>query len=110
MYLGTQAFGYDYLVVAAGATHAFFGHDDWSRHVLALKTLDDALAIRARILTAFERAELEPDPQRREAWLTFAIIGGGSTGVELAGTLAEIARHTLAPEFNAATRAARGCC
>jgi NADH:ubiquinone reductase (H+-translocating) len=99
VFLGEQAFGYDYLVVAAGATHAFFGHDEWARHVLALKSLDDALAIRARILTAFERAELEPDPQRRDAWLTFAIIGGGSTGVELAGTLAEIARHTLAPEF-----------
>lgn len=99
LYLDGQAFEYDYLVVATGATHAYFGHDDWARHVAALKTLDDALAIRARILTAFERAELETDPQRRAAWLTFAIIGAGPTGVELAGTLAEIARHTLAPEF-----------
>jgi NADH:ubiquinone reductase (H+-translocating) len=99
LYLGEQAFEYDYLVVATGATHAYFGHDDWVRHAVGLKTLDDALAIRARILTAFERAELESDPQRREAWLTFAIIGAGPTGVELAGTLAEIARHTLAPEF-----------
>ena len=99
VYLGEQAFEYDYLVVASGATHAYFGHDDWAPHVLALKTLDDALTIRARILTAFERAELEPDPQRRSAWLTFVIIGAGSTGLELAGTLAEIARHTLAPEF-----------
>lgn len=97
--LDEQAFEYDYLVVASGATHAYFGHDDWARHAVGLKTLDDALAIRARILTAFERAELETDPQRRAAWLTFAIIGGGPTGVELAGTLAEIARHTLAPEF-----------
>jgi NADH dehydrogenase len=97
--LGEQAFEYDYLVVAAGATHAYFGHDDWASHVLGLKTLDDALAVRARILTAFERAELETDPRRRDAWLTFVIIGAGATGVELAGTLAEIARHTLAPEF-----------
>lgn len=99
LYLGEQAFDYDYLILATGATHAYFGHDDWAQHAAGLKTLDDALAIRARILTAFERAELEPDPQRRAAWLTFVIIGGGPTGVELAGTLAEIARHTLAPEF-----------
>jgi NADH dehydrogenase len=99
VYLGEQAFEYDYLVVAAGATHAYFGHDDWAPHARGLKTLDDALAIRARILTAFERAELEPDPRRRAAWLTFVIVGAGPTGVELAGTLAEIARHTLAPEF-----------
>ena len=99
VYLGEQAFEYDYLIVAAGAGHAYFGHDDWAEHARGLKTLDDALAIRARILTAFERAELETDAQRRDAWLTFAIIGGGPTGVELAGTLAEIARHTLAPEF-----------
>jgi NADH:ubiquinone reductase (H+-translocating) len=99
VYLDDQAFEYDYLIVASGATHAYFGHDDWAQHARGLKSLDDALAIRARILTAFERAELETDAQRREAWLTFAIIGGGPTGVELAGTLAEIARHTLAPEF-----------
>lgn len=99
LYLDEQAFDYDYLIVATGATHAYFGHDEWARHAPALKTLDDALAIRARILTAFERAELEADPRRRAAWLTFTIIGGGPTGVELAGTLAEIARHTLAPEF-----------
>ena len=99
LHLGDEAFEYDYLVLATGATHAYFGHDEWAKHVLGLKTLDDALAIRARILTAFEEAELESDPQRRAAWLTFAIIGAGPTGVELAGTLAEIARHTLAPEF-----------
>jgi NADH dehydrogenase len=99
VFLGEQAFEYDYLIVASGAGHAYFGHDDWAQHAWGLKTLDDALAIRARILTAFERAELETDAQRRDAWLTFAIIGGGPTGVELAGTLAEIARHTLAPEF-----------
>lgn len=99
VYLGEQVFEYDYLIVASGAGHAYFGHDEWAEHARGLKTLDDALAIRARILTAFERAELETDAQRRDAWLTFAIIGGGPTGVELAGSLAEIARHTLAPEF-----------
>jgi NADH dehydrogenase len=99
VYLGAEAFEYDYLIVASGAGHAYFGHDDWAQYARGLKTLDDALAIRARILTAFERAELETDSRRRDAWLTFAIVGGGPTGVELAGTLAEIARHTLAPEF-----------
>lgn len=99
VFVGEKAIEYDFLIVATGATHAYFGHDDWRAHAAGLKTLEDALAIRARILTAFERAEAEADPQVREAWLTFAIIGGGPTGVELAGTLAEIARHTLAPEF-----------
>jgi NADH dehydrogenase len=99
VYLGEEAIEYDYLIVATGATHAYFGHDDWAGHAAGLKTLNDALAIRARVLTAFERAEVETDPRLREAWLTFAVIGGGPTGVELAGTLAEIARHTLAPEF-----------
>jgi NADH dehydrogenase len=90
---------YDALIVCTGATHAYFGHDDWAPHAPGLKTLDDALAIRRRILTAFERAEAERDPARRTAWLTFAVVGGGPTGVELAGTLAEIARHTLRKEF-----------
>lgn len=99
VYLADQALDYDHLVLATGATHAYFGHPDWQAHAPGLKTLDDALAIRSRILTAFERAELETDPQRRAAWLTFVVIGGGPTGVELAGTLAEITRHTLAPEF-----------
>jgi NADH:ubiquinone reductase (H+-translocating) len=90
---------FDYLLLASGATHAYFGHDDWAAHAPGLKTLDDALEIRRRILTAFERAEAEDDPERRAAWLTFAIVGGGPTGVELAGTLAEIARHTLHGEF-----------
>ncbi len=90
---------YDHLLLASGATHAYFGHDDWAAHAPGLKTLDDALEIRRRILTAFERAEAEDDAAKREAWLTFAIVGGGPTGVELAGTLAEIARHTLHGEF-----------
>ncbi len=90
---------YDQLLLASGATHAYFGHEDWATHAPGLKTLDDALDIRRRILTAFERAEAEDDAAKREAWLTFAIVGGGPTGVELAGTLAEIARHTLHGEF-----------
>ena len=91
--------GYDYLVLATGSTHSYFGHDEWARHAPGLKTLDDALEIRRRILLAFERAEREGDPARRAAWLTFVVVGGGATGVELAGTLAEIARHTLPGEF-----------
>ena len=90
---------YDTLLLASGATHAYFGHDDWAPHAPGLKTLDDALLLRRRLLLAFERAEAEADPERRKAWLSFAIVGGGPTGVELAGTLAEIARHTLKREF-----------
>jgi NADH:ubiquinone reductase (H+-translocating) len=92
-------YSYDYLVVAAGATHAYFGHDEWATHAPGLKTLEDALAMRGRVLRAFERAEAAEDPAERDAWLTFVIVGGGATGVELAGTLAEIARHTLKREF-----------
>ena len=94
-----RALEYDFLLLATGATHAYFGHDDWATHAPGLKTLDDALHIRRRILSAFERAEAESDPDARRALLTFAIVGGGPTGVELAGTLAEIARHTLKREF-----------
>jgi len=94
-----RSYAYDYLVIATGSTHAYFGHDEWEVHAPGLKTLEDALQIRARILTAFERAESTPDAQQRAAWLTFVIVGGGPTGVELAGTLAEIARHTLKREF-----------
>jgi NADH dehydrogenase len=90
---------YDYLILAAGTTHSYFGHDDWAPYAPGLKTLDDALEIRRRVLLAFERAERESDPARRAAWLTFVVIGGGATGVELAGTFAEIARHTLRGEF-----------
>jgi NADH:quinone reductase (non-electrogenic) len=90
---------YDYLLVATGATHSYFGHDDWAPYAPGLKTLDDALEIRRRVLLAFERAERESDAAKRAAWLTFVVIGGGPTGVELAGTFAEIARHTLRGEF-----------
>lgn len=90
---------FDYLLLACGATHAYFGHDEWAPHAPGLKSLDDALRLRRELLLAFERAETETDPARRAAWLNFAIVGGGPTGVELAGTLAEIARHTLRNEF-----------
>jgi NADH dehydrogenase len=91
---------YDYLIVCAGATHSYFGHDDWRRYAPGLKTLDDALCLRRQMLLAFEEAEREPSPQRQEFLLTFVIIGGGPTGVELAGALGEIARHALRREFD----------
>lgn len=90
---------YDFLLVASGATHDYFGHDEWALHALGLKTLDNALDMRRRILLAFEQAENTGDAAERDAWLTFAVVGAGPTGVELAGTLAEIARHTLCHEF-----------
>ncbi len=90
---------YDFLILAAGATHSYFGRDDWERYAPGLKTLDDAIAIRRRVLLAFEEAERETDEERRGEWLTFVVIGAGPTGVEMAGTLAEIARHTLRGEF-----------
>ena len=90
---------YEILILAAGVTHAYFGHDAWSLHAPGLKTLKDALTIRQRVLMAFEIAEREADDDRRRAWLTFVIVGGGPTGVELAGTLAEVSRQTLALDF-----------
>ncbi len=90
---------YDYLIVASGSSHAYFGHDEWEPYAPGLKTLEDAITIRRRILIAFEKAERETDPMRQRELLTFVIVGGGPTGVELAGTLAEIARQTLRDEF-----------
>jgi NADH dehydrogenase len=90
---------YDFLILATGATHAYFGHDPWEQHAPGLKTLRDALQIRQRILIAFEVAEREADDEIRRAWMTFVIVGAGPTGVELAGTLAEVARQTLARDF-----------
>lgn len=90
---------YDHLIVAPGAGHGYFGHDEWERFAPGLKTLEDAYEIRRRILLAFERAERESRPSWREHWLTFAVIGAGPTGVEMAGAMAEIARHTLPDEF-----------
>lgn len=91
--------GYDYLILATGATHAYFGHDEWRALAPGLKTLEDALEIRRRVLLAFEHAEREADPDSRRALLTFVVIGGGPTGVELAGALAEISRQSLARNF-----------
>ena len=96
---GAANISYDHLIVAAGATHSYFGNDAWAAHAPGLKTLEDAFAIRRHVLLAFEHAERETDDERRRAWLTFAVIGAGATGVELAGTLAEISRHTLSGEF-----------
>jgi NADH dehydrogenase len=90
---------YDTLVLATGARHAYFGHDAWEPFAPGLKTLEDATTIRGRILLAFEKAEREPDERKRAALLTFVIVGGGPTGVELAGTIAELARVTLPQEF-----------
>jgi NADH:ubiquinone reductase (H+-translocating) len=90
---------YDILIVATGATHAYFGRDDWAKHAPGLKSLHDALLIRRRVLMAFEVAERERDEARRRAWMTFVIVGAGPTGVELAGTLAEVTRQTLAKDF-----------
>ena len=90
---------YDFLIVATGASHSYFGHEEWAEHAPGLKSIEDALAIRTRVLLAYEAAELEPDPERRREWLTFVIVGAGPTGVELAGALAEISHHTLAHDF-----------
>ncbi|MBL8246628.1 MAG: NAD(P)/FAD-dependent oxidoreductase [Rhodanobacteraceae bacterium] len=94
-----ESLAFDWLLVASGATHAYFGNDSWAPHAPGLKTLADAMHIRAQILGAFEHAERCQDPEQRKAWLNFVVVGGGPTGVELAGTLAEIARHTLKSEF-----------
>jgi len=94
-----ETIAWDHLIVAAGATHGYFGHDEWERHAPGLKTLADAFAIRARVIGAFESAELATVDAERDAWLTFVVIGGGPTGVEMAGTMSEIAHHTLAREF-----------
>jgi NADH dehydrogenase len=92
---------YDYLVVATGATHSYFGHDEWSPLAPGLKTIEDATEIRRRFLIAFEAAEVEKDPEARRAQLTFVVVGGGPTGVELAGAMAEIARTEIPRDFRA---------
>jgi NADH dehydrogenase len=92
---------FDSLIIATGATHAYFGHEDWAEHAPGLKTLEDATSIRRRLLMAYERAERETDPQKRQQLLTFVIIGGGATGVELAGAIIELARITLRDDFRA---------
>ena len=105
---GAREFPYDYLIVAAGARHAYFSHPEWERNAPGLKSIDDALELRRRILTAFEQAELTDDAAERAAWLSFVVVGGGPTGVELAGMLPTIATHSLARDFRRiATREAR---
>ena len=97
----TQAgqFPFDFLVVATGAADSYFGHDDWAVFAPGLKSIEDATRIRRRILSAFEQAELAEDESKRRQFLTFVIVGGGPTGVEMAGAIAEIARQTLARDF-----------
>jgi NADH dehydrogenase len=103
-----ERIAYDYVIIGTGASHTYFGHPEWEPHAAGLKTLEDALEIRRRLLLAFERAEREADPARQRELLTFVLVGGGPTGVELAGTLAEIARQTLRDEFRSIdTSAAR---
>jgi NADH dehydrogenase len=97
----TPPIPYDLLVLATGATHSYFGHEEWADVAPGLKRIEDATEIRRRLLTAFERAEIEPDPDRRRRLLTFVIIGAGPTGVELAGAIADIASHALARDFRA---------
>jgi len=90
---------YDYLLIATGATHSYFGNNSWEQNAPGLKTLEDALEVRRRILVAYETAEREPDAAMRKAWLTFVCVGAGPTGVELAGALSEIARKTMGRDF-----------
>jgi NADH:quinone reductase (non-electrogenic) len=90
---------YDSLIVAGGAVTSYFGHDEFAAHAPGLKSIDDALEVRARIFGAFELAEIEPDQRARDAWLTFVVIGAGATGVEMAGQIAELAHHTLRSNF-----------
>ena len=97
--LRDETLGYDFLIIAAGVSHAYFGHDDWERFAPGLKTLDDALEMRRRVLTAFEEAEKEDDEKKRERFLTFVVVGGGPTGVELAGAIGELSRFTVARDY-----------
>lgn len=99
IHAGHERIPYDFLVVAAGARHQYFGHHEWEPNAPGLKTLEDAVEIRRRVLFAFEAAEREPHPEHRVAWMTFVVIGAGPTGVELAGAVGELAAHTLRGNF-----------
>ena len=99
VHLSNGLVSYDYLIVATGATHAYFGHDEWEKVAPGLKSLEDAIEMRRMFLMAFEEAEKESDPKRREALMKFVIVGAGPTGVELAGTMADVSRHALSKEF-----------
>jgi NADH dehydrogenase len=92
---------YDTLIVAGGSQYSYFGHDDWRAYAAEVKSLESALTVRAQILSAFEAAEMEPDPDRRRSWMTFVVVGAGPTGVEMAGQIAELARDTLKRDFDA---------
>ena len=94
-----ERLGYDTLIVAGGSHYSYFGHEEWRMHAAEVKSLESALAVRSRLLAAFEAAEAEPDLEAREAWLTFAVVGAGPTGVEMAGQIAELARDTLRRDF-----------
>ncbi|MEC4816306.1 MAG: NAD(P)/FAD-dependent oxidoreductase [Scytonema sp. PMC 1069.18] len=97
--MGGEEVNYDSLILATGAKHSYFGKDQWEEYAPGLKTVEDALEMRRRIFMAFEAAEKETDPEKRRAWLTFVIVGGGPTGVELAGAIAEVAYHTMKEDF-----------
>lgn len=102
-----RAHPYDFLIVATGARHSYFGKDEWAEYAPGLKSLDDAMKLRHRILHAYEQAEMEPDPEKHHAWLTFVIVGGGPTGVEMAGAIAELG-HSIAHDFRTfSTRCSR---
>src|SRR5207253_419843 len=90
---------YDTLILSGGSQYSYFGHEDWREYAAEVKSLESALTVRGHILSAFEAAEMEQDPERRAAWLTFVIVGAGPTGVEVAGQIAELARDTLRREF-----------
>jgi NADH:ubiquinone reductase (H+-translocating) len=106
--IGRNSLPYDYLILATGAQHSYFGMDDWAANAPGLKTIEDAIEVRRRLLTAFERAESADDPAERAAWMTFVIVGGGPTGVELAGAIVELARHGLEREFTPHLHACNG--
>ena len=94
-----RAMHYDTLIVAGGSHYSYFGHDDWSEYAAEVKSLESALVVRSRLLSAFEAAEMEPDPKLRARWLTFVVVGAGPTGAEMAGQIAELARDTLRRDF-----------
>ena len=99
VHLRSQSLSYDYMVIALGVTTGYFGNQQWARFAPGLKTLDEATELRRRVLSAFERAELANDPDKTALWLTFVVVGGGPTGVELAGAIAELAQHVMAKDF-----------
>jgi NADH dehydrogenase len=102
---GGRRLAYDWLILATGAGHSYFGNEAWAEHAPGIKTIDDATGVRRKVLLALEMAEAETDPERRKALLTFVVIGGGPTGVEMAGAIAELARLSASEDFRSAVRA-----